>query len=252
MMMRRMKARKTSRIEQNDHERRVGLFGGTFNPIHLGHLRAAEEVLETLGLEEIVFIPSSIPPHKNQDCDDPIAPAEKRLDWVMRAIAPHKSFRVDRIEIDREGPSYLVDTLKAIRDRESDKTEDVTPVFIVGEDAFAEMGDWRATGELFSLVDFAVMTRPPGQLTNLEARFPAIAKSAFVFEDGGRRAWHKEQGHRIDLVPITAIDISSSLVRDACRSNRSIRFLVPESIREEIESSGEYGLPPENDRSVKK
>ncbi|MEO1933872.1 MAG: nicotinate-nucleotide adenylyltransferase [Myxococcales bacterium] len=237
----------TSRMEQSDHERRIGLFGGTFNPIHLGHLRAALEVLEALGLEEIVFIPSSIPPHKNQDCDDPIAPAEKRLDWVIRAIAPHKNFRVDRIEIDREGPSYLVDTLKTIRDRQ---TDDVTPVFIVGEDAFAEMGDWRATKELFSLVDFAVMTRPPGQLANLEERFPAIAKSAFVFEDGGRRAWHKERGHRIDLVPITAIDISSSLVRDACRSHRSIRFLVPESIREEIESSGEYGPPPENDRSA--
>jgi nicotinate-nucleotide adenylyltransferase len=244
-----MTARMTSRVEQINHERRIGLFGGTFNPIHLGHLRAAEEVREALGLEEIVFIPSSIPPHKNRDCDDPIAPAQKRLDWVERAIAPHKNFRVDRIEIDREGPSYLVDTLKAILHREAD---DVTPVFIVGEDAFAEMGDWRATKELFSLVDFAVMTRPPGQLTNLEERFPAIAKSAFLFEDRGRRAWHKEQGHRIDLVPITAIDISSSLVRVACRSNRSIRFLVPESIREEIESSCEYGSRPENDHSAKK
>ena len=243
-----MTARIASRTRQNDQERRIGLFGGTFNPIHLGHLRAALEVCEALGLEEVVFIPSSIPPHKKQDCDDPIAPAEKRLDWVMRAIAPHKNFRVDRIEIDREGPSYLVDTLKTIRSREAD---DVVPVFIVGEDAFAEMGEWRATEELFSLVDFAVMTRPPGQLTNLEERFPAIAKSAFVFEDGGRRAWHKQQGRRIDLVPITAIDISSSLVRDACRSNRSIRFLVPESIREEIESSGEYGSPRDDDHLAK-
>jgi nicotinate-nucleotide adenylyltransferase len=235
-----MKRQMKAQMEHENLERRSGLFGGTFNPIHLGHLRAAEEVREALELEEIVFIPSRHPPHKNRECDDPIAPAEKRLDWVMQAIAPHKNFRVDRIEIDREGPSYLVDTLRMIRDRGADE---VTPVFIVGEDAFAEMGDWRATEELFSLADFAVMTRPPGQLTNLEERFPAIAKSAFEFEEGGRKAWHKEKGNRIDLVPITAIDISSSLVRVACRTNRSIRFLVPESIREEIESSGEYGSP---------
>ena len=228
-------------MTQSKREPRTGLFGGTFNPIHLGHLRAAEEVREALGLEEILFIPSNIPPHKNGDRNDPIAPAEKRLDWVTRAIAPHKNFRVDRIEIDREGPSYLVDTLKSIRDREAGEA---SPVFIVGEDAFAEMGDWRGTEELFSLSDYAVMTRPPGQLNHLEERFPAIAKSAFDFEDDGRRARHKETGHQIDLAPITAIDISSSLVRSACRANRSIRFLVPESIREEIQSSGEYGRRP--------
>jgi nicotinate-nucleotide adenylyltransferase len=217
---------------------RFGLLGGTFNPIHLGHLRAAEEVYEALALERILFIPSRIPPHKHQDGNDSIASAAQRLEWVESAIAAHENFSIDRIEIDREGPSYLVDTLTAIRDRNSGRP---APVFIVGEDAFAEMGEWRSPERIFTLADFAVMTRPPGHLSKLEQRIPESVKASFEFECGGRIARHREAGTQIELVSITAIDISSSRIREACRENRSIRFLVPESIRTAIEQSGEYG-----------
>ena len=216
---------------------RIGLFGGTFNPIHLGNLRASEEVREALALDEILFIPSSVPPHKQADPRDPIAAARQRLDWVFRATSDVGYFRVDRIEIDRPGPSYLVDTLEAIRNREPSSTR---VVFIVGEDAFGEMGDWRAPERIFRLVDFAVMTRPPGQLSDLEKRIPAVVRDAFEFSEKGRVAIHRETGTRIDLVPITALDISSSEIRRALREGRSIRFLVPETIREEIEQSGCY------------
>jgi nicotinate-nucleotide adenylyltransferase len=220
--------------------RRIGLLGGTFNPIHLGHLRAAEEVREALDLDEILFIPSAIPPHKQPDEKDPIADADKRFDWVLRATASQKKFSVDRIEIDREGPSYLVDTLEAIRQREGVATS----VFIVGEDAFAEMGDWREPERLFSLVDFAVMTRPPGRLRDLAERIPERVRDAFEYSDGGRSATHRRAGTQIHLVPITALDISSSQIRRNLRRNRSIRFLVPETIREEIEGSGCFGPRP--------
>jgi len=216
---------------------RVGLFGGTFNPIHLGHLRAAEEVREALALERVLFIPSRNPPHKHQDARDPIASAEQRLEWVEQSIAGHEDFRIDRAEIDREGPSFLVDTLTEIRDREKHER----PVFIVGEDAFAEMGDWREPEALFALVDFAVMTRPPGGLEHLADRIPEIVRSSFEFIEGGRRACHKEAGTWIDLVTITALDISSSRIREACRAGRSIRYLVPEPVRLSIETSGCYG-----------
>ncbi len=215
----------------------MGLFGGTFNPIHLGHLRAAEEVREALGLDRILFIPSRTPPHKRQDPTDPIAPAERRLDWVERAIASHKAFSIDRIEIDRAGPSYLVDTLEAIRDRDPLA---IRPVFIVGEDAFAEMGKWRDPKKLFTLADFAVMTRPPGQLECLAERIPRVVEADFEFERNGRGARHRSAGTRLELVTITALDISSSQIRKACRANRSIRFLVPESIRKPILESGEF------------
>lgn len=227
-------------------ETRIGLFGGTFNPIHLGHLRAAEEVREALALERVLFIPSAIPPHKKPDPENPIAPAEQRLDWVERAIGEHKAFSVDRVETDREGPSYLVDTLRTIREREARRRR---TVFILGEDAFAEMGDWRDPQALFALTDFAVMTRPPGQMSNLADRIPAAMKNVFEFGDGGQYAVHGEAGTRIDLVAISALDISSSKVRERCREGRSIRFLVPETIRERIEASGHYGPRPlENDR----
>ncbi len=220
---------------------RIGLFGGTFNPIHLGHLRAAEEVREALALERILFIPSRVPPHKQQHESGPIASPAQRLDWVEQAISAHENFRVDRIEIDREGPSYLVDTLTAVRDRGPGAAN---PVFIVGEDAFVEMGEWREPERIFGLADFAVMTRPPGQPGDLEEWIPKIARAAFDFDRNGRRARHNRAGTQIELVTITALDISSSQVREACREERSIRFLVPESIREAIEKSGEYGPQP--------
>ena len=219
---------------------RIGLLGGTFNPIHLGHLRAAEEVREALDLERVLFIPSAIPPHKKPDPENPIAPAEERLDWVERAIAHHKAFSIDRIEIDRAGPSFLVDTLQEIRDREAGRRRSV---FILGEDAFAEMGDWRDPEAIFSLTDLAVMTRPPGQLKNLIDRIPSIVKDAFEFDEGGASAVHKQAGTRIQLVPISALEISSSMIRERCQQGRSIRFLVPETIRERIEASGRYRSP---------
>jgi nicotinate-nucleotide adenylyltransferase len=220
---------------------RIGLLGGTFNPIHLGHLRAAEEVREALDLDRVLFIPSAIPPHKRADPLDPIADADYRFDWVLRATAGQKSFDVDRIEIDRPGPSYLVDTLESLCKRE----EGARLVFIVGEDAFSEMGDWRAPERLFALTDFAVMTRPPGQIRNLEERIPDVVRNDFEFSDEGRTATHREAGTRIQIVPITALDISSREIRRALRCGRSIRYVVPESVREGIERSGVYGPTPE-------
>lgn len=228
-------------MKHGTSEVRVGLFGGTFNPIHLGHLRAAEEVREALGLEKVLFIPSRLPPHKHHDPIDPIASAERRLEWVERAIAGNDRFSIDRIEIDREGPSYLVDTLTELRDREPEATP---PVFIVGEDAFAEMGEWREPERIFGLADFAVMTRPPGPGGDLRDWMPKIVEATFDIESDGRRARNNQTGTWIELVPITALDISSSQVRKACRAERSIRFLLPESIRGAVERSGEYGPHP--------
>lgn len=238
---------------------RFGVLGGTFNPIHLGHLRAAQEAYEALGLDHVRFVPSRIPPHKTSGgpgCGasdheaggstgvgtggDPIAPAEQRLAWVERAIEGIDHFAIDRIEVEREGPSYLVDTLAGLRAR----AEDGSPVFIVGEDAFAEMGDWRAPERLFALADIAVLTRPPGRLEKLAERIPRVVEGAFEFDPDGRRARHREAGTTLELVPITALDISSSAIRKAVREGRSIRFLVPESIRASIEDGGAYGPRP--------
>lgn len=236
MMMTTEEGRDTSKPRESHPTRRTGLFGGTFNPIHLGHLRAAEEVRQALDLDEILFIPSASPPHKQDQQDDPIAPANRRLAWVESAVADHEAFSVDRIEIDRDGPSFLVDTLTEMRARNGG----IPPVFIVGEDAFAEMGEWRAPEELFALADFAVMTRPPGQLERLQDGIPEVMKNYFEFGTSGRTAKHIESDTRLELVTITALDISSSKIRRACRKEESIRFLVPESVREDILASEHY------------
>ncbi len=223
---------------------RIGLLGGTFNPIHLGHLRAAEEVREALCLEKVLFIPSHTPPHKASDARDPIATAEERLAWVERAIAEQPAFGVDRIEIERAGRSFLVDTLRAIREREAGRRR---TVFIVGEDAFAEMGDWRDPASIFALTDLAVMTRPPQRMGSLADAIPKVVRDAFRIADDGASAVHLEAGTRIERVEISALDISSSKVREACRNGRSIRFLVPETIRAAIEASERYGSAPRAD-----
>ena len=239
--------------EGDAHEARIGLLGGTFNPIHIGHLRAAEEVREALRLVRILFIPSAMPPHKVARDEDPIAPAAERLAWVESAIAGHSAFSVDRIEIDREGPSFLVDTLRSIRNAEGVAAGDTTPfrtVFIVGEDAFAEMGDWRSPEEIFELTDLAVMTRPPGRLERLEDRIPETVRDSYSFSACGQQARHNKSGTTIELVPISALDISSSAIRNRCREGRSIRYLVPESVRESIETSRRYAFDsPSVDRA---
>jgi nicotinate-nucleotide adenylyltransferase len=194
-----------------------------------------------LDLERVLFIPSRTPPHKRAEIDDPIASSKDRLAWVEKAIAAHKNFSVDRIEIDREGPSFLVDTLTAIREREAGRR---STVFIVGEDAFAEMGDWRKPAANFAATDLAVMTRPPGQMRDLSERMPEVVRDQFDLASDGQSATHKQAGTRIELVSISALDISSSKVREACRNHRSIRFLVPETIRAAIEASGRYGPGP--------
>ena len=110
----------------------TGVFGGTFNPVHLAHLRVAEEVVENLGLERMVFVPSARPPHKTTADSDPIAPASARLEWLRKAVSSNPRFEVDAVELEREGPSYLVDTLRSV----GAKIAPELPVFALGCDAF--------------------------------------------------------------------------------------------------------------------
>ena len=135
---------------------RVGIFGGTFNPIHLGHLHAAEEVLDELGLERMLFVPSGEPPHKTASQRDPIAPAELRLAWTRAATAGNPRFAVEALEVERGGTSYSVETLRTL----GKQIAPDLPVFVIGADAFAEVGTWREPDALFTLANFAVHHTP--------------------------------------------------------------------------------------------
>jgi nicotinate-nucleotide adenylyltransferase len=211
---------------------RIGVLGGTFNPIHLGHLRAAEEVAEALALDRVLLVPSAQPPHKAGG--DALAPGPVRLAWVEAACAGNPRLAASDVEIARGGASYTVDTLRALADEHA-----VRPVFIIGSDAFAELGTWREPKQLFALADFAVMARPgtPGRLADW---IPEALRGEFAMDPGGERARHRATGGELRAVAIPALAISSSDIRDRVRAGRSIRYLVPESVRRDIEASGVY------------
>jgi nicotinate-nucleotide adenylyltransferase len=214
---------------------RVGVFGGTFDPIHLGHLRAAEEVAETLALERVVFVPSAGPPHKARGGADRLAPAALRLAWVRAAVADNPRFAVDALEVERGGLSYSVDTLRALGARLAPER----PVFLIGCDAFAEIGSWREPAALFALAHFAVIARPPARPGSLADWLPAALRGDFELREGGRSACHRS-GSWLRLVEIAALDVSASEIRARVRSGRSVRYLLPEVVRRAVLESGVY------------
>lgn len=212
-----------------------GILGGTFNPVHVGHLRAAEEVREALGLRRVLFVPSADPPLKRGG-PEVIAPAAERLAWVRAAVAGNPAFEVDALELEREGPSYSVDTFARLAERLAPER----PVFVIGEDAFAELGSWREPERLFTLCHFAVMRRPPGRPGSLADWLPGGLAEAFDWAPQGQAGRHREVGTWVRFVPIRALDVSATDVRRRIREGRSVRYLVPEEARPAILASGHY------------
>lgn len=220
--------------ERTRLSRLVGIFGGTFNPIHVGHLRAAEEVAESLDLARVLFVPAANPPLK-RDGGATLAPAIDRFRWVEAAIADHPRFEISAAEQGRAGPSYLVDTLRRLR-------EELAPaelVFILGQDAFAQLDIWRAPEVLPTLAHLAVVTRPPGG-GDLADWFPAALAASVEIDPDGQLASHKTAGTWIRRVPISSFDVSATDIRERLRDGRSIRYLVPEIAREPIEKCDAY------------
>lgn len=185
----------------------IGILGGTFNPVHLGHLLLAEGALETLGLERILWVPARLPPHK--PVDGP-TPAEDRCRMVELAIAGLSRFELSRVELDRPGPSYTVDTLLTLRHQRPGDAW----LILIGSDMLADLHRWHKIREAMTLATFAAVPRPGMPV----GRWPAGVA-------------------RFDT---PTLDISSSTIRDRVRRGRSIRYLVPEAVRRYIEDRGFY------------
>jgi nicotinate-nucleotide adenylyltransferase len=214
----------------------IGIYGGTFNPIHMGHLRAAEEVAEVLALERVTFVPSAEPPHKRDRADDPIAPAQDRLAWVRAAVADNARFDVDALEVDRGGASFAVETLRTM----GRKTSPRLPVFIIGHDAFVEIASWREPRELFRLAHFAVTTRPPVSRRSLTEWLPEEFRDLIEIDADGLSGRHRSAPTWIRLIEVSRLDISSSDVRARLRTGRSVRYLIPDSVHDAIRASRAY------------
>ncbi len=201
---------------------RLGLFGGTFNPIHLGHLRAAEEVSEFLALDRLLFIPAARPPHKNATAVTPFA---VRLEMVRLAVADHERFEVSDLENQRPDKSYSIDTLRWFRKEYGDAAD---IFFIVGLDAMLEIETWREYRNLFPLCHFVVLDRPgyaAAELHHLLCR-----KLGCQAEPDGQ-IFHHPSGQRIYFRAITRLDISSTQIRRLAAQGRSLRYLLPDQVR---------------------
>lgn len=211
------------------------MLGGTFNPIHVGHLRAAEEMREALGLDRIVLVPAAEPPLKRGG-SDPIAPAALRLAWTRAAVRGNPALSVDDLELRRRGPSYTVDTLRALR-------EELAPArltFLIGDDAFAELDAWHEPAALLTLADFAVMTRPPGLGKPLRSLLPEPLAAAFDWAGDGESGRHRTAETSVARVPIAALDVSATDIRRRIRAGRSVRYLLPEAVHDAVITSRAY------------
>ena len=198
----------------------IGILGGSFNPIHLGHLRAAEEVRESEALDEVRFVPAAIPPHKEAVT---LVTAAHRHRMVELAIAGVPGFRASTLELDRPGRSYTVDTLRALRAELGDA---LRIVFVLGIDAFREFHTWKEHATIFALCDVVVVSRPPTPATLAHEEIPLAARKAFWYDSDSDVHRH-ESGHVLRLQRITALDISAASIRAHVAAGRSIRFLVP-------------------------
>ncbi|SMB21863.1 putative nicotinate-nucleotide adenylyltransferase [Sterolibacterium denitrificans] len=204
----------------------IGILGGTFDPVHYGHLRLAEQAREQLGLAEVRWIPAGQPPHR----DTPRGTPAQRLDMVKLAIAGNPAFALDAGEAFSRAPSYSVDTLTRLRGELGARQ---ALVLLLGSDAFLGLADWHRWRELFDLAHIAVATRPGSTLTMdklpdaLAAEF-AARRCNHANEIGGRPAG--------GILPftITALDISATLLRASLAEGRSARYLLPDPVLDYI------------------
>jgi nicotinate-nucleotide adenylyltransferase len=215
----------------------VGLLGGTFDPIHLGHLAVARAAQHTLRLETIRFLPAAQPPHRP---DSPHASEYHRVEMARLAVAgrdqPGTRWEVSGLELDRDGPSYTFDTLRSIH------AEGLTPqqiVFLTGADAFAEIETWYRYPEVLDCAHFGVVTRPGTTLESLRQRLPTLAPRMIEAPDVIRTS-----SPRIILIPADTPDISSTDIRRLAARGGSIAEFVPAAVAAYIEQHSLYRTAP--------
>lgn len=195
-----------------------GIIGGTFDPIHFGHLILAEKAREAFNLDKIVFVPAAIPPHK---IGEVATPAEKRLEMVKLAVEGNPYFEVSAVELERSGPSYTVDTIRELKSLGYGDEA----AFIMGFDSLLELHTWKNYQELLTETKIISAFRPGYPILKDESEWPLFLKP------------YREQ---IMLLEAPLIDISSTWLRVELMYNRSIRYLIPEAVREYIQKNNLY------------
>lgn len=197
---------------------RLGIFGGTFDPIHYGHLRLAEEARDTLRLDRVLFVPNQVSPFKTGATT---TPGRQRAQMVAAAIADHAQFALWDGELQREGPSYTVETLRSLRALHPD----AELYFLTGTDAVRDLPQWREPEALLSLARFVAAARPG------------------VSVDQVRDALPENWRARVDFLPMAGLEISSTALRERVADGRSIRYLTPPAVVQFIQANALYARP---------
>lgn len=208
----------------------IGIFGGTFDPIHFGHLRLAEEAREHLGLGSVLWIPAGQPPHRGA----PRVTAGQRLEMVRLATLDNRSFRIDASEVETERPSYTVPTLERLR---AEHGPEQPLVLLVGADAFAGLPGWHRWRDLFSLAHIAVSHRPgfPVEAGSL----PAELAQEYAARRGDAGGWDAPAGGIVTFA-MTQLAISATQIRQLLANRRSPRYLLPAAVLEYIDQNQLY------------
>lgn len=206
----------------------IGILGGTFDPVHFGHLRTALDVCEALALDEVRLIPCHLPPHRGQ----PVASSRQRVTMLEAAVAAYPAFVIDRRELGREGPSYSFDTLTLLRAELGAR-----PLcLLIGMDAFRGLASWHRWRELIDLCHLVVMTRPgaeipaQGELKDF-IRVHRVARAEDLRQLSAGRLWFQ---------PVTRLEISATDIRARLAEGRSAGFLLPEAVYRIIKREGLY------------
>ena len=206
----------------------MGVFGGTFDPIHYGHLRSAFEMLQALDFDEVRFIPCGDPPHRGVT----FASSERRMRLVELAVAGQEGFLADDRELRREGPSWTIDTLIELRAEFPQRSLGL----IVGMDAFLGLPSWHRWDEILTQAHIVVAHRPGWKAPDIGALGELIAaRGTHRIED-----LHEETHGRVHIHAVTQLEIASTEIRDLVAAGRDPRFLMPDAVRDEILETGLY------------
>ena len=210
----------------------IGIFGGTFNPIHNAHLRIAEESREQFGLTEVIFIPAADPPHKPRRRQ---VSFPHRLAMVKLAIQGNPCFSASGIEGERSGKSYSIETLRTFRERyPRDRL-----FFIMGSDSFAEIGTWYEYQAIFAAASLIVVGRPGTAGMPLVSALPVAIADQFCYDAAANRLTHCS-GTTVSYLDGVPLAISSSSIRELLRRGRSVRYLMPESVERYLKDHALY------------
>lgn len=211
---------------------RLGILGGTFNPVHFGHLRVAEEILGEMNLDKVFIMPGGQPPHKD---GKEIAPFSDRLEMARIGAGDSPDLEVIDIEGKRKGPSYSIETLLEIQEQYDSNLE---LFFILGSDAFIEIKTWKEYEKLFDLTNFIVLKRPGISSSDIIDFIESLNLN--YKKSGTKDIFTGPKGKCIFFINVTMLDISSTKIREAIIEGKSVNYLIPGGVKRYIEKKGLY------------